>query len=318
LKDPKDVSDEVSLKKTFIISILLHLLLLLVPLRLFMDSHSDQERIQQALAEEQQQDQMTFIFVDTPEDAAESPVEQVTPFISDKNLAASNTEAPRELTEGMPYQQGISEVAAMSPDPQPFTSQPGMPNSPQEQQIEQQQEQVVPEKQETGTLADPMRQLEALSKLEPKELEPEQQQQPQPYQQQMPSGQPGRPYIPSAPRFDNRQSRAAVGSDFNLSTYNWNWAPYLKELKKKVESNIYPPPAFYMGLIHGRTFLRFRIQKDGTLTDFELITYTGHETLRNTSVHSIQQSFPFIPLPSDFPEEYLEITAGFFYNEFLQ
>jgi outer membrane biosynthesis protein TonB len=73
-----------------------------------------------------------------------------------------------------------------------------------------------------------------------------------------------------------------------------------------------------MGLIHGRVFLRFRIQQDGTLTNFELITYTGHETLKNTSVHSIRASFPFLPLPSDFPEDYLEITAGFYYNEFIR
>jgi outer membrane biosynthesis protein TonB len=310
----KNVHDEISLKKTFAISILLHILLLLVPLHLFMDSAADEARAEQAEAEKQR-DKMTFIFVDTPEDAAESEVEQVTPFISDKNLAASNTEAPPELAEGMPYQEGRSEIAAMTPEPVPAAAMPGMPDSPQQQQ--QEREQVQPEQQETGTAADPLRQLEALSRLTPKEQE-QQPQPPQPAQQQRPQGRQGRPPMPTAPRFDNRQSRAGVGSDFKLSTYNWNWAPYLKELKKKIESNIYPPPAFFMGLIHGRTFLRFRIHKDGSMTDFVLITYTGHETLKNTSVHSIKATFPFIPLPSDFPDEYLEITAGFFYNEFIR
>ncbi len=307
------MSDEISLKKTFLISVLLHLVLLLVPLHLFMDSAADEARAEQA--REEQRDKMTFIFVDTPEDATESEIEQVTPFISDKNLAASNTEAPPELTEGMPYQEGRSEVAAMTPEPVPSTATPGMPDNPKQQQ--QEREQVSPEQQETGTAADPMRQLEALSRLTPKEKE-QQPQPPQPMQQQQPRGRQGRPYMPSAPRFDNRQSRAGVGSDFKLSTYNWNWAPYLKELKKKIESNIYPPPAFYMGLVHGRTFLRFRIHRDGSMTNFVLITYTGHETLKNASVHSIKASFPFIPLPSDFPDEYLEITAGFFYNEFIR
>ncbi|MBW7996975.1 MAG: hypothetical protein FVQ81_10500 [Candidatus Glassbacteria bacterium] len=305
------MSDEISLKKTFLISILLHVLLLLVPLRVFMES-TDEARAAQAAADAQQ-DRMTFIFVDTPEDAVESPVEQVTPFISDKNLAASNPDAPQELAEGLPYQEGRSEIAAMTPEPEPSTAAPGTPESPQHEQ--QERELVEPERTETGTAADPMRQLEALSRLTPKEKE----QQPQPPQpQQQPQGRQGRPYIPRAPRFDNRQSRAPVGSDFSLSTYNWNWAPYLKELKKKIERNIYPPPAFYMGLIRGRTYLRFRIQQDGSLTDFVLITYTGHETLKNTSVHSIKATFPFIPLPSDFPDEYLEITAGFFYNEFIR
>lgn len=286
----------------------------MVPLRVFMDT-ADEARAEQA-SQQQDQDRMTFIFVDTPDDAAESPQEQVTPFISDKNLAASNPEAPQDLAEGMPYQEGRSEIAAMTPEPQPSTVTPGTPESAQEEL--QEQEQVEPEQQqETGEAADPMRQLEALSRLTPREQE-QQLQPPQPLQQQQPEGQPGRPSMPRAPRYENRQSRAAVGSDFRLSTYNWNWAPYLKELKKKIESNIYPPPAFYMGLIHGRTFLRFRIEKDGTLTNFEMITYTGHETLKNASVYSIRASFPFLPLPSDFPDEYLEITAGFFYNEFIR
>ncbi len=307
------MSDEISLKKTFLISILLHLLLLLVPMGLFMDSAADEARAEQERAEKQR-DRMTFIFVDTPEDATESEVEQVTPFISDKNLAASNPEAPQELAEGLPYQEGRSEIAAMTPERQPSTATPGMPDNPRQQQ--QEREQVKPEQQETGAVVDPLRQLEALSRLTPKEQE--QPQPPQPLQQQQPQGRQGRPPMPNAPRFDNRRSRAGVGSDFKLSTYNWNWAPYLKELKKKIESNIYPPPAFFMGLVHGRTFLRFRIQRDGSMTNFVLITYTGHETLKNASVHSIKASFPFIPLPSDFPDEYLEITAGFFYNEFIR
>ncbi len=109
------LADDVSLKKTFAVSLLLHLLLLLVPIGVIVQDRAE------ALAEEvkKELDKMTFIFVETPENAAESPVDQLTPFISDKNLAASNPQAPDELTEGMPYQEGRSEVAAMTPEPSP-------------------------------------------------------------------------------------------------------------------------------------------------------------------------------------------------------
>jgi len=299
------VPDEISLKKVFLLSILLHLLLLLVPLRMVIKD------TREALAEELQKeiDRMTFIFVETPEDAVESPVEQVTPFISDKNLAASNLEASAELAEGLPFQEGRSEIAAMMPEPTPFSTPVGVTDGSQEQAED------VPERQseQPGAASfDAFRELKALSRLAPPKAEDKPLTQPQ-----QPRGDESRPYAPTAPRFDSQRSRAPV-SDFRLSTYNWNWAPYLKELKKRIESNLYPPPAFYMGLARGRTFVQFKIQQDGLMTDFKLITYTGHESLKDTSVNSIEASVPFLPLPSDFPEDFLEITVGFFYNEFIR
>ena len=299
------MSDEISLKKVIILSILLHLLLLLIPLHMVIKD------TREALADElkEEVDKMSFIFVETPENAAESPVEQLTPFISDKNLAASNPEAPDNLSEGLPYQEGRSEIAAMMPEPIPSSTPVGVTEGSEEQvQDVQQQQNEQPE----AASFDAFRELEAMSRLAPPKSEDKPFTQPQ-----QPLGDETRPYAPNAPRFDSRRNRAPVGSDFRLNTYNWNWAPYLKELKKRIESNLYPPPAFYLGLARGRTFLQFKIQQDGSMTDFKLITYTGHESLKNTSVNAIEGSVPFLPLPSDFPEDFLEITVGFFYNEFI-
>ncbi len=318
------VSDEISLYKTLILSVLLHLLLLLTL------GHAikalDEAMAEKAKAEEEQQDRdVTFVFVDTPEQAQESPVKQVSPYFSDKNLAASNQSAPDKMALGQPYQEGQTEVPNMS---SPRTQPPGQPQpqAPQQQQQPQPQPQPPqPEPQRTpqdnqpqpveggqSKQYDAMRELEALSKLTP----PKKEQQFLP--PSSPSGPSGGPSEPESPRFNNRDSRAQYGAGFSLSTYNWNWAPYLKELKKKIESNIYPPPAFYMGLARGRTFLRFKIMPDGTIKDFELIGYSGHESLKNTSVKAIESSLPFLPLPSDFPEEFLELRVGFYYNENIQ
>ena len=45
----------------------------------------------------------------------------------------------------------------------------------------------------------------------------------------------------------------------------------------------------------------------------EVLEYIGHKTLMETSVRAIEVSAPFKPLPVDFPEDYLEITAQFYY-----
>ncbi|MEA2063893.1 MAG: hypothetical protein U9P14_09370, partial [Gemmatimonadota bacterium] len=229
-----------------------------------------------------------------------------------------NPEAPADIPEGQPYQEGISELAAMLPDPKPI-SPPGLGQAGQQADKPGQSQEPEPVEgmaQTRQPALEELRGLEAISRLAPPQKEKPLIEPPQP-QGQAGTGQ-GAPSAPVAPRFHNRQSQAPVGSDFRLSTYNWNWAPYLKELKKRIMSNIYPPPAFYMGIAHGRTFLRFKIMPDGTITNFELLTYTGHESLKSTSVNAIEGSIPFLPLPSDFPEDHLGITAGFFYNEFIR
>lgn len=302
------VSDETSLKKTFALSILLHLLLLLTMGKVV--EGLDEKTIERLLEDERQQE-MTFVFVDTPEDAVESPVPQVSPLFSDRNLAASNPTAPADLPMGSPYQEGSSPLPEMSNDPAPPGQPQPIPVQPQES-IPENREETPPESVDGGESRqfDAMRELEAMSRLAPPRKE-------QQYLQPPATEPPGAPSEPERPRFDNRQSRAQYGAGFSLSTYNWNWAPYLKELKKKIESNIYPPPAFYMGLARGRTFLRFKIMPDGTIRDFEVIGYSGHESLRNTSVTAIESSLPLLPLPSDFPEDFLELRVGFYYNEFI-
>ncbi|MFQ5708056.1 MAG: energy transducer TonB, partial [bacterium] len=117
------------------------------------------------------------------------------------------------------------------------------------------------------------------------------------------------------PQYDNQDSRSLDVTGFSLNTYEWEWAPYLLGVKHKVEPNIFPPAAYYrLGMITGQTLLRFKIMPDGELRDLKVLQYTGHETLKETSIQAINISAPFAPLPADFPEPYLEITAKFYYE----
>ncbi len=116
-------------------------------------------------------------------------------------------------------------------------------------------------------------------------------------------------------RHDNQKSRAPDMGALSFNTYEWDFAPYMLELKRKVEGNIFPPPAFTrLGLISGETRLRFKIYPGGEVRDLEVLDFQGHKTLMETSYRAIEVSGPFPNLPSDFPEEYLEVTAKFTYN----
>ncbi|RMD97127.1 MAG: hypothetical protein D6814_10115 [Calditrichaeota bacterium] len=112
----------------------------------------------------------------------------------------------------------------------------------------------------------------------------------------------------------NLQSRSSDMGDFSLNTYAWDFAPYMIRLKRKIEKNIFPPPAFtYMGIIHGQAILRFRISPEGKLAKLEIVSYNGHKSLLNTSLKAVEVSAPFEPLPDNFPEKYLEVTGRFDY-----
>jgi len=110
----------------------------------------------------------------------------------------------------------------------------------------------------------------------------------------------------------NTESRAPSSGGFSLNTYDWEFAPYLQDMKAKIERNLYVPDAFRrMGLINGETAVRFRVYRDGHVENIQVLKTEGHESLMHSSVNSVKAAQPFKPLPSDFPAdlEFLEVTA---------
>ena len=102
--------------------------------------------------------------------------------------------------------------------------------------------------------------------------------------------------------------------NITLSTYSWEWAPYINALKRKLHSVWFAPVAYYrLGLIHGYTDIRFTISRDGKILDYEVLAHNGHESLEQSSVNAINSVFPFKSLPVSFPEPTLIITARLIY-----
>ena len=124
----------------------------------------------------------------------------------------------------------------------------------------------------------------------------------------------GRPVAPGVLPMKNLQSHALGQGGLQLSTYDWEIAPYLAYLKRHIGDHIHPPAAFtQLGLIQGRTRLKFRVMPDGSLADLEVIDFDGSPYLRDTSTRAVELSADFRPLPPHFPEDFLEITALFHY-----
>ena len=121
--------------------------------------------------------------------------------------------------------------------------------------------------------------------------------------------------IPSElPDFGGDGSASATIGNITLNTTEWDFAPYLLDLKRRIRQKWIPPVAFYaLGAIHGYTWVQFRIYPDGRMEDLSILETEGHESLHRSSVNAVTGAAPFRELPDHFPEKYLEIAFGFYY-----
>jgi outer membrane biosynthesis protein TonB len=114
--------------------------------------------------------------------------------------------------------------------------------------------------------------------------------------------------------YEQKEFSADQLGSMSLSTYAWEWAPYINALKRKLYTVWYTPAAYHqLGLIYGYTIIQFSISKDGKLLDYRVLEHKGHESLEKSSVNAITSVFPFKSLPENFPEENLTIVARLVY-----
>ena len=123
---------------------------------------------------------------------------------------------------------------------------------------------------------------------------------------------------PRVPRTDNRHTSVKDYGDFSLSTYAWDYAPYLYILRERIRRRWFAPEAFNLGLVSGRVIIRFKIMPDGDLRDLEVLSYRDndipYQSLVSSSRNAIVSASPFPPLPNDFLHPFLEITGTFYYQ----
>jgi hypothetical protein len=118
----------------------------------------------------------------------------------------------------------------------------------------------------------------------------------------------------SPDRYAQKKFSADQMGDLSLSTYAWEWAPYVNALRRKLYQVWYAPVAYYrLGLIFGHTVIQFSISRDGNLIEYKVLEQNGHESLEQSSVNAIVALFPFKSLPRNFPEDHLTITARLIY-----
>lgn len=289
-------------KYIIIISILLHILILLLwdygiklgilGLKLPEGNNLNNQPLVFDLQSEEKPRQV----IETPEHARVDQQENKARFLSDKNAQAMNPENAPDLEIGEPFSRGVME-SHESPIPRGTSPERQAADTPRPQR-EQQPEQ----KNDATKLSD---------YLDPNKQFPFSEPTPE---SEAGSDKPGLPQGYPGVLHENLNSQTLEKGGLSFNTYDWNFAPYMLALKRKIQQNIFPPMAFtHLGMIDGETLLRFRIYPDGKLVGLQILDYQGHKTLMETSYYAVQVSAPFDKLPPDFPEPYLEVTGKFIY-----
>ncbi|OPX26164.1 MAG: hypothetical protein B1H06_06025 [Candidatus Cloacimonas sp. 4484_143] len=258
-----------------VLSIFAHILLLLL---LQLDNNIFfNPKHQEALPQE---DRLVFDLIETPDTEDQLP-EIESDLVSDKNTKASDNKESELTNSDLPFQSGDTALKSFNE------------NIPEQKK----QERFDLQKQES--ISDIMAEIQEnkTSFFEDYQARQEMQQ-----------------FTREKPEYDQELSDALEKGGIKFNTYAWDFAPYMLGLKREVESHINPPFAFSrLGAIHGNTLVRFKIMQDGTLEDMEILGSDAHYSLDNTSTNAIQFAAPFKPLPLNFPEPYLEVTALFSY-----
>ncbi|MCP5103550.1 MAG: TonB C-terminal domain-containing protein [bacterium] len=236
--------------------------------------------------------------IETPDDAKVVEKQTDANFLSDKNALARNPESEPNLAIGETFARGDLDTHEL-PKPEGPRGETLKPMEPADQQ-EEKKEREAREKTEPP---DPNESIIHTEEIVEEHEKRKQQKLITGVQDQLPTV-----------RHDNQLSRALDKGGMSFNTYNWDFAPYMLMLKRRIQRNIYPPAAFtHLGLIDGDTLLRFRIYPDGRMEGPQILGYNGHRSLMVTSNNAVKASAPFPTLPENFPESYLEVTGKFSY-----
>jgi len=259
-------------------SILLHILFLLLGQSRLVDLLP--ERILMPLEREQERRLVFEIVESNPDAESERPPDDAR-FASDRNSRARDLNLDSDAGADMAKSAGLDESKELPSRPQSaVTSMLDVPNREFKKFTKPEQEGVVAEEKQQEHTGEE-RQAEQAERSE---------------KNAMP---------------DNREMSAQEWGGFSLSTYAWDFAPYMLDLKRRVERNINPPSAFYMGMISGTYVIQFVIDRSGVLQDIRVLESRGNKALETTSFNAVKYSDPFRPLPNDFPDNALIVTGKF-------
>ncbi len=327
-------------------ALILSLLLLLVLLWTADDENlfllSAEEIKQLELQNQEAKREMTFRFLDEPED----DVEHKDPdFLSDANRIKKSQEQEKEPENDDPISKGNTYELAKSLAPSVESSSPAIVQPPAPEQKEAPEiEEALPEEpvepEQEQPAEDPLKDVEAKDLPESKTENLDDPQPPGPGNVPTDPGAP-KPFrrITAAERerarkmasremsavsvnpsstssetsYNNPNGSSAPFTGMSIETSRSDLGPYLKILKQLIKGN-WRIPNIARFEVSGVAVVSFKIHKDGKFSDAMLVTESGYQPLDTSSLNAIVNTYQAPPLPQYVDEEWIPIRFAFYYN----
>lgn len=113
--------------------------------------------------------------------------------------------------------------------------------------------------------------------------------------------------------FDNLDGDTGrFGPELQFDSKGAEFGPWVRRFKAQVYRNWLVP--YRVISDHGHVVLTFTVHKKGALTGVQVIK-PSFESFNRSSANALMSSNPTVPLPTEYPDDELFITATFYYNE---
>jgi TonB family protein len=115
--------------------------------------------------------------------------------------------------------------------------------------------------------------------------------------------------------FPGGEAGFAESGPISFETQWYDWGEYAQHMVARIRTHWHDnmPNLIRMG-VRGVVTIRFTIQRDGRITDIELVKSSGHPPYDFAARKAIELSSALRPLPADFPNSSERVTAAFYYN----
>lgn len=113
--------------------------------------------------------------------------------------------------------------------------------------------------------------------------------------------------------YNPNASRLNTGA-LSFDTAAWDLGPYARQVQERVQSNWHVPEAQMVLRQKGWVAIRFNVQKDGTVTDLQVLRPSGIPSYDQSALDALRSSNPLPPLPSQVTVPQLGGVFRFFYN----
>ena len=108
----------------------------------------------------------------------------------------------------------------------------------------------------------------------------------------------------------------AESGPVSFETQWYEWGEYSLGMVARIRHHWYAnmPDVVRLGL-KGVVTIRFTIQRNGTVTNIEMLSSSGTPPYDFAARKAIELASPLAPLPADFPNQTERVTAQFYYNQ---